>query len=101
MAITISGNGDMSGNYTFAGNVDVTGDTDLNGKLEIPAGDTASRPATGQAGEIRFNTDNGEMEFWSTTSSPAQWRKVRQGDYLPFLWVFNCWRRRSWRLFTQ
>ena len=78
MAITISGNGDMTGDYTFAGDVDV------NGKLEAPAGNTASRPATGQPGEIRFNTDNGEMEFWSTTSTPAQWRKVRQGELPAF-----------------
>ena len=76
MAITISGNGDMSGNYQFAGNVDVTGDTDLNGKLEVPAGDTASRPATGQAGEIRFNTDTGSMEYWSTQDSTPQWRPI-------------------------
>ena len=76
MAITISGNGDMSGNYTFAGNVDVTGDTDLNGKLEVPAGDTASRPATGQAGELRFNTDTGKMEYWSSQDFVPRWRDV-------------------------
>ena len=70
MAITISGNGDMTGDYTFAGDVDV------NGKLEAPAGDTASRPATGQAGEIRFNTDTGKMEYWSTTSDTPQWLSV-------------------------
>ena len=77
MAITISGNGDMTGDYTFAGNVDVTGDTDLNGKLEIPAGDTASRPATGQAGEMRFNTDTGEVEFWATELTVPAWTSVR------------------------
>ena len=76
MAITISGNGDMTGNYTFAGNVDVTGDTDLNGKLEIPAGDTASRPATGQANEIRLNTDTGHIEYWSATDYVPRWRDV-------------------------
>lgn len=72
MAITISGNGDMTGDYTFAGDVDV------NGKLEVPAGDTASRPATGQPGEIRFNTDNGNIEYWSNTSDTPQWLKISQ-----------------------
>ena len=72
MAITISGNGDMSGNYQFAGDVDV------NGKLEVPAGDTASRPATGQAGEIRFNTDTGEVEFWATELAVPAWTPISQ-----------------------
>ena len=71
MAITISGNGDMTGNYQFAGDVDV------NGKIELPAGDTASRPATGQAGELRFNTDTGKMEYWSSTSDTPQWLSIQ------------------------
>lgn len=70
MSITISGNGDMTGDYQFAGNVDV------NGKLEVSAGNTASRPATGQAGEIRFNTDTGQLEYWSPTDFTPHWRTV-------------------------
>ena len=79
MAITISGNGDMTGDYTFAGDVDV------NGKLEVPAGDTASRPATGQPGEIRFNTDNGEMEFGQLLAVQLNGEKLDKESYLPFL----------------
>ena len=54
-----------------------------NGSVVLPSGTTAQRP-TGAAGQIRFNTDTGEMEFWSSTSAPAQWRKVRDGELPAF-----------------
>jgi hypothetical protein len=70
MSFTINGEGELGGTQS----------------VQMPSGNTANRPASPDAGEIRFNTDTGEMEFWSTTSSPAQWRKVRQGQ-LPALSV--------------
>ena len=38
----------------------------------------------GVPGEMRWNNTAGEFEFWSTTSSPPQWRKIRQGQLPPF-----------------
>ena len=68
MAFTINGQGEFGGTQS----------------VQIPSGNTANRPASADAGQIRFNTDNGEMEFWSTTSSPAQWRKVKEGELPAF-----------------
>ena len=50
----------------------------------LPSGTTAERPASGQAGQIRFNTTTGEMEFWSSTSSTPQWRSIKDGPLMAF-----------------
>ena len=50
----------------------------------LPSGTTAERPASGQAGQIRFNTTTGEMEFWSSTSTTPQWRNIKDGPFLAF-----------------
>ena len=53
-------------------NGSTSGYTELNGPAEggnstsgiiLPSGTTAERPASGQAGQIRFNTDTGEWNF--------------------------------------
>ena len=48
-----------------------------NGAVELPSGNTLQRP-TGAAGQIRFNTDTGKMEYWSSTSDTPQWLSVTQ-----------------------
>ena len=45
----------------------------------LPAGTTADRPASGQAGQVRFNTTTGQLEYWSSTSDTPQWRTITQG----------------------
>ena len=50
----------------------------------LQPGTTFERPASGQAGQIRFNTTTGEMEFWSSTSSTPQWRSIKDGPLMAF-----------------
>ena len=45
----------------------------------LPSGSTADRPASGQAGQVRFNTTTGQMEYWSSTSDTPQWRNIKDG----------------------
>ena len=45
----------------------------------LPSGSTTDRPASGQAGQVRFNTTTGQLEYWSTTSDTPQWRTITQG----------------------
>ena len=46
------------------------------GGIKLPQGTTAQRP-TGAAGLIRFNTNTGQTEYWSSTSTTPQWRNIR------------------------
>ena len=48
-----------------------------NGAVELPSGTTLQRP-TGAVGQIRFNTDTGKMEYWSSTSDTPQWLPVNE-----------------------
>jgi len=43
-----------------------------NTALQLPTGDTASRPATPSTGEWRFNTTENYVEFWDSTA----WRQI-------------------------
>ena len=62
MAIRI--NGSTSG-YTEI-NAPAEGGNSTAGII-LPSGSTTDRPASGSAGQIRFNTDTGKMEYWSST----------------------------------
>tara|TARA_R100000654_G_scaffold11669_1_gene25584 strand:- start:299 stop:3325 length:3027 start_codon:yes stop_codon:yes gene_type:complete len=46
-----------------------------NTALQLPTGDTASRPAAPSAGEWRFNTDKKYVEYWDG-GSPGAWRQI-------------------------
>jgi hypothetical protein len=48
------------------------------GALVAPVGTTAQRPASPDAGSIRFNSTTGFFEYWSSTSSTPQWRQITQ-----------------------
>ena len=43
-----------------------------NTALQLPTGDTASRPATPSTGEWRFNSELKYVEFWDSTA----WRQI-------------------------
>ena len=62
MSFTINGEGEFGGTQS----------------VQIPSGNTATRPASADAGEIRFNTDTGKMEYWSSTSDTPQWRSINE-----------------------
>lgn len=62
MSFTINGEGEFGGTQS----------------VQIPSGNTANRPASPDAGEIRFNTDTGKMEYWSSTSDTPQWRSITE-----------------------
>lgn len=47
-----------------------------NGAVVLPSGNTLQRP-TGAAGQIRFNTDTGKMEYFSSTSDTPQWLSIQ------------------------
>ncbi len=38
------------------------------GSVEIPSGGTAARPSVAKAGDLRFNTDTGKMEYFDGSS---------------------------------
>jgi len=46
-----------------------------NTALQLPTGDTASRPSAPSAGEWRFNTDEKYVEYWDG-GSPGAWRQI-------------------------
>ena len=48
-----------------------------NGAVVLPSGNTQQRP-TGTTGQIRFNTDTGKMEYWSSTSDTPQWLSIQE-----------------------
>ena len=50
--------------------------TDSTGKFALPSGTTAERPVTPNAGDIRFNTETGEPEWYSSNSD--RWVSFRQ-----------------------
>lgn len=51
-----------------------------SGATGVAFGTTADRSnVTPTAGDIRFNTDTGQMEYWSTTSDTPQWRSIDKG----------------------
>lgn len=75
---------DTSGNITF-NNVTITGLLSLTGTsaLGIPVGNTAERPASPVAGQIRYNTDGGGL-YEGYLPSVTEWYKfsmVPQGQY--------------------
>ena len=47
-----------------------------NGAVEIPSGTTLQRP-TGAAGQIRFNTDTGVVEYWAPELTVPAWTPIR------------------------
>ena len=49
----------------------------------LPAGTTAERPASGQAGQMRFNTTTGQFEYWSSNSTTPGWREITRGPVTP------------------
>ena len=53
----------------------LVGGTD-GGSVHLPAGTTAQRPTDAQAGDMRFNTTTGQVEYWSSTSLIPQWLPV-------------------------
>ena len=63
MSFTINGEGEFGGTQS----------------VTIPSGNTANRPASPAAGELRFNTDTGKVEYWSSTSDTPQWRDIKDG----------------------
>ena len=46
-----------------------------NTALQLPTGDTASRPSAPSAGEWRFNTTEKYVEYWDG-GSPGAWRQI-------------------------
>lgn len=62
----------MSKAFDFARSIEGSGSYD---GLVLPTGS-----GNGQAGEFRFNSTTGQMEYWSSTSTTPQWRDV---DELP------------------
>ena len=63
-------------------NGSTSGYTEINAPAEggnstagiiLPSGTTAERPASGSAGQIRFNTDTGELEFYAPNRSSPGW----------------------------
>ena len=44
----------------------------------LPSGTTAERPASGSAGQVRFNTTTGQMEYWSAGDWIPQWRSITE-----------------------
>ncbi|SRR6056297_427661 len=64
-----TGDGTIEGdaNLTWDGALLVIGGTDA---LQVPDGTTAERPGSPAAGMIRYNTDNGNFEGYSTTWEP-------------------------------
>jgi hypothetical protein len=61
---TISSSGNIYLNAQSAGIVQISG-TDA---LGLPAGNSISRPASPNLGYIRFNTDDGSLEYWDGNS---------------------------------
>ena len=47
----------------------------LNTALQLPTGDTASRPSAPSTGEWRFNTTEKYVEYWDG-GSPGAWRQI-------------------------
>lgn len=74
--MTLRLNGSTSG-YTEITSPAVGGNSTAG--IVLPAGSTTDRPATGEEGQVRFNTTTGRLEFWSTTSDTPQWRNVSDG----------------------
>ena len=58
----------MSKAFDFARSIEGSGSYD--GQI-LPTGS-----GTGVAGEMRFNTTTGQMEYWSSTSDTPQWRSI-------------------------
>ena len=51
------------------------------GGVQLPVGTTAQRPANLDAddqGIVRFNSEIGQVEYWSNTSSTPAWRRIDQ-----------------------
>ena len=46
-----------------------------NTALQLPSGDTASRPSAPSAGEWRYNTEKKYVEYWDG-GSPGAWRQI-------------------------
>ena len=57
----------------------INGEGEFGGtqSVQIPSGNTANRPASPSAGELRFNTDTGEMEYWAPELTVPAWTPVR------------------------
>jgi len=53
-------------------NPDLFDFSDLNTALQLPTGDTASRPGSPSTGEWRYNTDEKYVEFWDGSA----WRQI-------------------------
>lgn len=51
------------------------GDGEFTG-FRLPSGTTGQRPATGNSGDLRFNTTTGSMEYWSSGDFNPQWRDI-------------------------
>ena len=56
---------------------------DVNGTdaVALPAGNDGARPGSLDAndhGVLRFNSTSGRFEYWSSTSTTAQWRNINQ-----------------------
>ena len=49
-----------------------------NGSVNLPTGTTAQRPASPQAGAMRFNTTTGQVEYWASTDDTPQWRPITE-----------------------
>jgi hypothetical protein len=64
----------MSKAFDFATSIEGSGGFD---GLKLPTGS-----GTGQAGEMRFNTTTGQMEFWSSTSDTPQWRTITKAPVI-------------------
>ena len=60
MSFTINGEGEFGGTQS----------------VQVPSGNTANRPASPGAGELRFNTDTGEIEYWAPNLSVPAWTPV-------------------------
>jgi hypothetical protein len=60
---TATNNADIYLTAQGTGVVQITG----TGAVGIPAGDTGNRPTEPTTGYIRYNTDDGELEYWTGT----------------------------------
>lgn len=55
------------------------------GGILLPVGTTAQRPGnldSTDQGLVRFNSQTGQVEYWSTTSSTPQWRNINNAPII-------------------
>lgn len=67
-AITVTGNSTTTDSSIGGNNITVTSNAAFTGKaLAIPTGNTGNRPGTTSNGMIRFNTETGLLEMYTST----------------------------------